>query len=113
MVDIGGASADYLGNLQYALTARNFNPVMAMAPAADDDRLAVLFHHCDQGDVIDKVDIHEERGFLLGELALHGEETAVEGVRTHTANCPDKIVSVLRPEGADFHLAPVSHALSS
>ena len=23
--------ADYLGNLQYALTARNFNPVMAMA----------------------------------------------------------------------------------
>jgi len=25
--------ADYLGNLQYALTARNFNPVMAMAAA--------------------------------------------------------------------------------
>jgi acetate CoA/acetoacetate CoA-transferase alpha subunit len=23
--------ADYLGNLSYALTARNFNPVMAMA----------------------------------------------------------------------------------
>ena len=23
--------ADYLGNLQYALTARNFNPVIAMA----------------------------------------------------------------------------------
>ena len=25
--------ADYLGNLSYALTARNFNPVMAMAGA--------------------------------------------------------------------------------
>jgi acetate CoA/acetoacetate CoA-transferase alpha subunit len=25
--------ADYLGNLSYALTARNFNPVMAMAAA--------------------------------------------------------------------------------
>ena len=24
--------ADYLGNLSYALTARNFNPVIAMAP---------------------------------------------------------------------------------
>jgi acetate CoA/acetoacetate CoA-transferase alpha subunit len=27
--------ADHLGNLSYALTARNFNPVMAMAMAAD------------------------------------------------------------------------------
>ena len=25
--------ADYLGNLSYALTARNFNPLMAMAAA--------------------------------------------------------------------------------
>jgi acetate CoA/acetoacetate CoA-transferase alpha subunit len=28
---IGAHRADYLGNLSYALTARNFNPVMAMA----------------------------------------------------------------------------------
>jgi acetate CoA/acetoacetate CoA-transferase alpha subunit len=30
---IGAHRADYLGNLSYALTARNFNPVMAMAAA--------------------------------------------------------------------------------
>jgi acetate CoA/acetoacetate CoA-transferase alpha subunit len=28
---IGAHRADYLGNLSYALTARNFNPIMAMA----------------------------------------------------------------------------------
>jgi acetate CoA/acetoacetate CoA-transferase alpha subunit len=28
---IGAKHADYSGNLDYALTARNFNPVMAMA----------------------------------------------------------------------------------
>ena len=28
---VGAFLADYLGNLSYALTARNFNPVMAMA----------------------------------------------------------------------------------
>ena len=30
---IGAQRADYLGNLSYALTARNFNPIMAMAGA--------------------------------------------------------------------------------
>jgi len=28
---IGARRADYLGNLEYALTSRNFNPIMAMA----------------------------------------------------------------------------------
>jgi acetate CoA/acetoacetate CoA-transferase alpha subunit len=28
---VGAFLADYLGNLSYALTARNFNPVIAMA----------------------------------------------------------------------------------
>jgi len=28
---IGAFLADYMGNLSYALTARNFNPVIAMA----------------------------------------------------------------------------------
>ena len=30
---VGAQRADYLGNLSYALTARNFNPIMAMAAA--------------------------------------------------------------------------------
>jgi acetate CoA/acetoacetate CoA-transferase alpha subunit len=28
---INAKRADYLGNLEYALTSRNFNPIMAMA----------------------------------------------------------------------------------
>ena len=42
------APADYLGNLEYALTARNFNPVMAMAAtlsiAEADDIVPVGMH---------------------------------------------------------------------
>ena len=30
---VGAKRADYAGNLEYAMTARNFNPLMAMAGA--------------------------------------------------------------------------------
>jgi len=75
---------------------------------ADDDRPAVFFPHCDQGNVIDKIDIDEERGFLLAKLALHSEETAIERFRADAADRRDEIVPVFRSKGTNLDPAPVS-----
>src|SRR4029077_13188922 len=52
---------------------------------AAHDRAARAFLHSDQGDVLDEVDVQEERDFLLAEVALYLEETAVERLVTDPA----------------------------
>src|SRR3954453_14317367 len=41
-----------------------------VTPAPDNHRSSVFFDHGHEGDVVDEVNVHEERDFLLREAAL-------------------------------------------
>jgi hypothetical protein len=57
-----------------------------VAGAAHDHRAGAFLHHRDQGDMVDEVDVQEERDFLLAEVALYLEETAVKRLLTGAAD---------------------------
>ena len=60
-----------------------------VTPAGDDHRPPIFFQHCDQGDVVDEVDVEKERDLSLAEVAFCAEETAVEGLVAGAADRRD------------------------
>ena len=90
---------------------RDPRPYDDIPPAADNGGVAILLRDCNQGDVLDKIDVHEERDFLLAEGAFGRKETAEHGLRAGTADGREKRIPVARSHGADFHLAPIAQQL--
>ena len=74
-----------------------------VAPTADDCRPTVLLDYGDQGDVIYKVDIEEERGFLLGEMPLGAEEAPIEGLSAYAADSGQHGGAIFGSERTNFH----------
>jgi hypothetical protein len=72
---------------------------------------AAFLHHRDQGDMVDEVDVQEERDFLLAEVALYLEETAVERLVTDPADGCLEISPVVRSKRPDFEPTSVAQRL--
>jgi hypothetical protein len=79
--------------------------------AARDHGPAAFLDHCDQCDVVDKVDIHEKLDFGLCEVASYSKETAVKGLSAASSGGCDEVRSVVRFEGADFDPSSIAQRL--
>src|SRR5271166_3386308 len=82
-----------------------------IASAADNHGPAAFVNHRHQGNVADKVNVQEERDFLLGEMTFQTEETAIERPGAAAADSGHKIGLVIRLEGTDLDRAPIAHSL--
>jgi hypothetical protein len=67
-----------------------------------DHRFTVSRDHGDQGYVIDKIHVNEERRFLLTKLALHDKETAIERV------CADRPIAAPKSSRSSCRSARIS-----
>src|SRR5262245_4279174 len=83
-----------------------------VASAANYHGSAAFFHHCNQGHVVDEVNIQEECDFLLCKAALYREETVIEVLRAGTADGCGEIGPIARSERADFDPAPIARQLN-
>jgi hypothetical protein len=84
-----------------------------VASTANNDGVAVFFRNRDQGDVIDKIDIHEKADFVLGKVAFRSEEPPVKRLWTGATDGPHVLVSILGPKRANFDAVPISQRLDS
>src|SRR4051812_28105317 len=79
-----------------------------VATTADDHGAAVFFAHCDQGHVIEEVDLCEERDFLVGKMTSYTEEATIERLGAAAADGRNELGPVVRSKRTDFD--PVSIA---
>jgi hypothetical protein len=84
-----------------------------VASTANNDRMAVIFRNRHQGDVIDKIDIHEKAYFVLGKVAFRSEEPPVKRLWTGAADGRHVLGSILGPKRANFDAVPISQRLDS
>lgn len=73
--------------------------------------MAVLVSNRDQGDVIDKIDIHEEADFSFGKVSFCSEEATVKKPRAGAIDCFNQLVPIVGPEGANLNALPISQCL--
>src|SRR6185437_11008854 len=82
-----------------------------IARAADDCGPAVLVDDGDQRDMIDEIDVHEERLFLLRKSALGYEEAALQRLCAGATDGGEHAGFIVRPQRADFDRPIVTQSL--
>src|SRR5262249_34940970 len=80
-------------------------------PAADDHSSAALIHYCNQGNVVDKVDVGEKCDFLFREAAFDGKEAAEQRLWASLAYRCKHFGLVAGTNGTDLYSAPIASPL--
>ena len=82
-----------------------------VASASCYHRMPPFIYQRNYGHVIDEIDVHEERGFLICEAAFKTKKTAVKRPIACAADSGDQIGPVVWSESTDFDRASIAQRL--